>query len=134
MEVAREAVQKVSMGLKVPVALHVCGNVNRIFGELLRWEGIRMLSHAFMGDGSLDILDFSELRKSDKMLGLGCIDTKSTRVEEISEINELIKRALKRLPAERIAIHPDCGLRTLPREIALEKLKRMVIASREALC
>jgi 5-methyltetrahydropteroyltriglutamate--homocysteine methyltransferase len=63
------------------------------------------------------------------MLGLGCIDTKSTRVEEVEEIEELIRMALTRIPAERLAIHPDCGLRILPREVAFEKMKRMVIAA-----
>ncbi len=129
MEVAREAVQRIALGLKIPVALHVCGEVNRIFKELLEWEGVRMLSHAFMGDGSLKILDFPELLASDKMLGLGCIDTKSTRVEEVEEIEELIRTALTKIPAERLALHPDCGLRILPREVAFEKMKRMVIAA-----
>lgn len=129
MAIAREAVQRIALGLKIPVALHVCGEVNRIFKELLEWEGIRMLSHAFMGDGSLKILDFPELWASDKMLGLGCIDTKSTKVEEVEEIEELIRTALTRIPPERLAIHPDCGLRILPREVAFEKMKRMVIAA-----
>ena len=129
MEIAREAVQRIALGLKIPVALHVCGEVNRIFKELLEWEGIKMLSHAFMGDGSLKILDFPELWASDKMLGLGCIDTKSNRVEEVEEIEELIRMALTRIPVERLAIHPDCGLRILPREVAFEKMKRMVIAA-----
>ncbi|MDD5509868.1 MAG: hypothetical protein PHI12_03510 [Dehalococcoidales bacterium] len=129
MDIAREAVQRIALGLKVPVALHVCGNVNRIFKELMGWDGIRMLSHAFMGDGSLEILDFPELRDSDKVLGLGCIDTKSTRVEEVEEIEKLIRTALTRVPAERLALHPDCGLRILPREVAFEKMKRMVIAA-----
>lgn len=132
MEIAREAVQNLATGLRVPVALHVCGNVNRIFGELLKWEGITMLSHAFMGDGSIDILNFPGLQESNKMLGLGCVDTKSSRVEEIEEIEALIKKALESLPPERIAVHPDCGLRALPREVAYEKLRRMVIATSRA--
>ncbi|MFO8143779.1 MAG: hypothetical protein R6T78_03785 [Dehalococcoidales bacterium] len=132
MDIAREAVEIVARGLNVPVALHVCGNVNLIFRDMLEWEGIRMLSHAFMGDGSLEILDYPELKLSDKVLGLGCIDTKSTRVEEIEEISGLIGKALERVPPERIAIHPDCGLRTLPREVAFEKLQRMVIAADRA--
>jgi len=132
MDIAREAVETIARGLNVPVALHVCGNVNPIFRDLLQWQGIRMLSHAFMGDGSLDILDYAELKSSDKVLGLGCIDTKNTRVEEIEEISGLIGKALERVPPERIAIHPDCGLRTLPRDVAFEKLKRMVAAAERA--
>ena len=132
MDIAREAVEIIALGLNVPVALHVCGNVNLIFRDILQWKGIRMLSHAFMGDGSLEILDYPELKASDKILGLGCVDTKNTRVEEIDEISDLIGKALRRVPSERIAIHPDCGLRTLPRDVAFEKLKRMVIAADRA--
>jgi 5-methyltetrahydropteroyltriglutamate--homocysteine methyltransferase len=111
------------------VALHVCGRVTKIFRELLQWEGVKMLSHAFMGDDNMEILSFKELWSSDKMLGLGCIDTKSTKVEEVEDIEKLIRTAMEKIPKERIAIHPDCGLRVLPREVAFEKMKRMVIAA-----
>ena len=89
-----------------------------------------MLSHAFMGDDNIGLLDLPELRSSDKMLGLGCINTQSTAVEEVEDIERLLKTATEKLPGERIVIHPDCGLRMLPREIAFEKVKRMVIAAR----
>ena len=91
-----------------------------------------MLSHAFMGDDNIALLDFEELSASERMLGLGCIDTQSTQVEDIQKIEDLVKKAIQKVPKERIAIHPDCGLRLLPRDIALEKMKRMVIASRRA--
>jgi len=132
MHIARKAVETIASNLGIPVALHVCGRVVEIFKDLLRWEGIAMLSHAFMGDDNIELLDFQELSASHKMLGLGCIDTQSTRIEETHNIEDLITKAIQKMPKERIAIHPDCGLRLLPRDIALEKMKRMVIASRRA--
>jgi len=128
MGIARKAVESIALNLKVPVALHVCGTVTRIFNDLLQWEGVTMLSHAFMGDDNMEILSSGELMASDKMLGLGCINTKSTKVEEVEDVEKLISAALVHIPRERIAIHPDCGLRALPREVAFEKMKRMVIA------
>jgi len=132
MHIARKAVETIASNLGIPVALHVCGRVVQIFKDLLRWEGITMLSHAFMGDDNIALLDFEELSASERMLGLGCIDTQSTQVEDTQKIEDLVKTAIQKVPRERIAIHPDCGLRLLPRDIALEKMKRMVIASRRA--
>lgn len=133
MGIAQKAVERIATNLKVPVSLHVCGRVSQIFKELLQWEGIKMLSHAFMGDDNMEILSFKELRASDKMLGFGCIDTKSSKIEEVEDIENLIKIALENIPKDRIAVHPDCGLRLLPREIAFEKMKRLVTAAERAL-
>lgn len=133
MGIARKAVESIALNLKVPVALHVCGRVTKIFKELLKWEGVTMLSHAFMGDDNTEILSSEELLASDKMLGLGCINTKSTKVEEVEDVEKLIRMAVAHIPRERIGIHPDCGLRVLPREVAFEKMKRMVIAAERVL-
>jgi len=133
MGIARKAVESIATNLKVPVSLHVCGRVSQIFKELLQWEGIKMLSHAFMGDENMEILSFKELRASDKMLGLGCINTKSSKIEEVEDIENLIKLALANIPKDRIAVHPDCGLRLLPREVAFEKMKRLVTAAERVL-
>jgi Methionine synthase II (cobalamin-independent) len=94
---------------------------------------IKMLSHAFMGDDNMEILSSKEFRASDKMLGLGCIDTKSSKIEEVEDIENLIKIALENIPKDRIAVHPDCGLQLLPREIAFEKMKRLVTAAERVL-
>ncbi|MCK4222180.1 MAG: methionine synthase [Dehalococcoidia bacterium] len=133
MEIARHAVESIALNLKVPVALHVCGKVTPIFEQLLQWNGITMLSHAFMGDDNTELLGLDDLHSSDKMLGLGCVDTKSNRIEDVTEIQKLIALALKNIPEERLAVHPDCGLRLLPREVASEKMRRMVLATQRAL-
>jgi len=67
------------------------------------------------------------------MLGLGCIDTKSSKIEEVEDVEKLIRMAMEKIPRERIAVHPDCGLRVLPREVAFEKMKRMVTAAERVL-
>jgi len=133
MGIAQKAVESIATNLNVPVSLHVCGRVSQIFKELLQWEGIKMLSHAFMGDDNMEILSSKEFRASDKMLGLGCIDTKSSKIEEVEDIENLIKIALENIPKDRIAVHPDCGLQLLPREVAFEKMKRLAIAAERVL-
>jgi 5-methyltetrahydropteroyltriglutamate--homocysteine methyltransferase len=41
-----------------------------------------------------------------------------------------IRRALSHVPAERIIVAPDCGLKYLPREIAYGKMCAMVEGAR----
>lgn len=131
MAIARRAVEHIATGLSVPVAMHVCGTIGPILPELLEWKGLSLLSHAFMGDRNDAVLQSDALKQSDKMLGLGCIDTKTTDIEAEDAVIELITRGLKLLPQERIVIHPDCGLRILPRDIVQSKLKVMVSAARQ---
>ena len=133
MDIARRAIESIALNLTVPVALHVCGKVIKIFRELLTWRGITVLSHAFMSDDNRELLSYPELGSSDKMLGLGCINTASTKLDEVEEVEAVIRQALETVPQERLAIHPDCGLRALPRDIAFEKLRRMVLAAERVL-
>lgn len=130
MTIARHAVERLAAGISVPVAMHVCGTVGKIVPDLLTWQGVTLLSHGFMGDKNDDVLASTELQQSDKMLGLGCVDTKSTDVESEDEVAALIKRALDLLPCERVVIHPDCGLRMLPREVVRAKLRTMTAAAK----
>ena len=132
MNIAKNAVEHIAKGLNVPVALHVCGTVGKILPQLLEWEGVTLLSHGFMGDKNDDVLQSDNLKGSNKMIGLGCIDTKSTKVESKDEVVSLIQRATQLLPAERIVVHPDCGLRLMPLDSAFQKLSVMVAATREA--
>ncbi len=37
-----------------------------------------------------------------------------------------IRRALKHVPAERVVIAPDCGMKYLPRDVAFGKMCAMV--------
>jgi len=36
-----------------------------------------------------------------------------------------IRRALKHVPPERVVVAPDCGLKYLPRKVALGKMQAM---------
>jgi len=41
-----------------------------------------------------------------------------------------IRRALPHIPAERIVVAPDCGLKYLPRDIAFGKMQAMAEGAR----
>jgi 5-methyltetrahydropteroyltriglutamate--homocysteine methyltransferase len=41
-------------------------------------------------------------------------------------VADRIRRALPHVPAERIIVAPDCGMKYLPRAVAFAKMKAMV--------
>jgi 5-methyltetrahydropteroyltriglutamate--homocysteine methyltransferase len=59
------------------------------------------------------------------LLGLGVIDVKSLTLETPEQVAQRVKKALQVLPADRLTVNPDCGLRHVPPEIALAKLQAM---------
>ncbi|MBN1857135.1 MAG: hypothetical protein JW846_09315 [Dehalococcoidia bacterium] len=132
MHIARKAIEHIAKGVKIPVALHVCGQVGKILPQLLEWDGLTLLSHGFMGEKNDDVLQSDLLKNSPKMLGLGCIDTKSPKVESREDVVALIQKAKQHIPMDRMIIHPDCGLRLMPHDAAFQKLSVMVAAAREA--
>ena len=72
-------------------------------------------------------LDCSVLAKlPSKIILLGVLDLSNSMVETPEIVAERIRRALPYVPAERIVVAPDCGLKYLPREVAFGKMQAMV--------
>jgi 5-methyltetrahydropteroyltriglutamate--homocysteine methyltransferase len=127
MELAKKAVEHITAGLSVPVALHVCGDVAKVYKKLLEFEGIDVVSHAFMGfPNNLKLIDKESLVAANKKLGFGCIDTQRTKVETSTEVASLVRQAVDKVGWENLVFHPDCGLRALYRDVASSKLRAMV--------
>jgi 5-methyltetrahydropteroyltriglutamate--homocysteine methyltransferase len=63
-------------------------------------------------------------------IGPGVYDIHSPRVPSTEEILELLECALEVIPAERLWINPDCGLKTRGWKESLESLKNMVNAAK----
>jgi 5-methyltetrahydropteroyltriglutamate--homocysteine methyltransferase len=61
-----------------------------------------------------------------KTIILGTLDLNDMNVESPETVAERIRRALKHVPAERIVVAPDCGLKYLPRDVAFAKMRAMV--------
>ena len=71
-------------------------------------------------------LDCSILaRLPSKTILLGVIDLSDPRPESPELVAERIRRGLPHVPAERIVVAPDCGLKYLPRDLAFAKIKAM---------
>ncbi len=47
-------------------------------------------------------------------------------MERPETVADRIRAALKVVPAERLVIAPDCGMKYLPRPVAFAKMKAMV--------
>jgi 5-methyltetrahydropteroyltriglutamate--homocysteine methyltransferase len=72
-------------------------------------------------------LDCAVLEKlPGKTIILGVLDLSDMTIETPEIVATRIRRALPHVPAEKIVVAPDCGLKYLPREVAYGKMKAMV--------
>lgn len=65
-----------------------------------------------------------------KTIMLGVLDLSSPEIETPELVAQRIRRALPHVPAERLVIAPDCGLKYLPHHIAYGKMKAMADGAR----
>jgi 5-methyltetrahydropteroyltriglutamate--homocysteine methyltransferase len=76
-------------------------------------------------------LDCSVLeRLPGKTIILGTLDLSDMTTETPEMVAARIRRALAHIPAERIVVAPDCGLKYLPRDVAFGKMQAMVEGTR----
>jgi 5-methyltetrahydropteroyltriglutamate--homocysteine methyltransferase len=76
-------------------------------------------------------LDCSVLAQlDDKPIMVGCIDLSDMAVETPEQVAARIRRALPYVAMERVILAPDCGMKYLPRDVAVGKLRAMVEAAR----
>jgi len=119
-------------GVKGKTAVHVCFGYAAIIH--VRPEGYSFLpefANSAVQQVSIETaqsgLDCSVLEKlPGKTIVLGVLDLSDMTVETPETVAKRIRRALPHVPAERIVIAPDCGLKYLPRDVAFGKLCAMV--------
>jgi methionine synthase II (cobalamin-independent) len=111
--------------------VHVCGRVSRRLNEeLLKMEGIGVLSHAFASSpGNLDILDRKRFLEAGKGLGAGIARAgiaKPETVDSPQEITTLLENIRSRIGEDLIRyVHPDCGLRSTNTDAAIALLRNL---------
>ena len=118
-------------GVTGTTALHICFGYAHLIHE--RPEGYSFLPElAAAGVEQISIetaqsnLDTAVLAKlPGKTIILGVLDLSSHEVESPGTVAARIRRALPHVPAEKIIVAPDCGLKYLPREVAFGKMKAM---------
>lgn len=62
----------------------------------------------------------------DKLIAVGVLDLGSDEIETPELVASRIRRALEHVEAERVVVAPDCGMKYLPRKVALGKMQAMV--------
>jgi 5-methyltetrahydropteroyltriglutamate--homocysteine methyltransferase len=127
-----KAINRALEGVTGATAVHVCFGYAAIIH--VRPEGYSFLpefANSPVQQVSIETaqseLDCSVLKTlPGKTIILGVIDLSDMKLETPEVVAERIRRALPYVPAERIVVAPDCGMKYLPRDIAFAKLKAMV--------
>ena len=65
-----------------------------------------------------------------KSVGLGIVNARNTKLETVAELAKTVERVAAKVPLEKLALTPSCGLEFLPRDRAQRKLVRLVEAAR----
>jgi 5-methyltetrahydropteroyltriglutamate--homocysteine methyltransferase len=126
-----QAINRALEGIKGTTAVHICfGYAARVKNKPTGYSFLAELEQSKADQISIETaqshLDLSVLAKlPSKQIILGVIDLADMSVETPEQIAERIRRALPYVPAERIIVAPDCGMKYLPRDIAFGKMKAM---------
>ncbi|WP_431702779.1 5-methyltetrahydropteroyltriglutamate--homocysteine S-methyltransferase [Pseudomonas sp. BR20] len=79
----------------------------------------------------MELLDAFEAFAYPNDIGPGVYDIHSPRVPDASEMANLLRKAAQRIPAERLWVNPDCGLKTRGWPETEAALIHMVTAARQ---
>ena len=71
----------------------------------------------------------AEAQVDGKTIILGVLDLNDMTVESADTVLARVERALLYVPAERVVLAPDCGMKYLPRDVAFGKLTAMTEAA-----
>jgi 5-methyltetrahydropteroyltriglutamate--homocysteine methyltransferase len=113
--------------------LHICKNVTRILDDVLTRSPVRMVSMegGWLRHDELNHINRDYLSRCGKQIGLGCIEVRNYSIERLTAVQSFLDLMVTRLGEEHIwAAMPNCGLRPVPHDVALKKLKVMVSAAR----
>jgi 5-methyltetrahydropteroyltriglutamate--homocysteine methyltransferase len=127
-----KALNRALDGITGPTALHICfGYAAIIHARPSGYSFLPELEQSLARQVSIETaqssLDCTVLEKlPSKTIILGVLDLSDMTVETPETVAGRIRRALPHVPAERMVIAPDCGLKYLPREVAYGKMAAMV--------
>ena len=77
----------------------------------------------------LDCSVLAGLAAAGKTIILGVLNLGDPAVETADQVADRVRRALPYVPAGQLVLAPDCGMKYLPRESALGKLRAMTAAA-----
>ena len=70
-------------------------------------------------------VEFLENLPADKDVQVGVLDIRSMMIESPEQVAARVRKVLEHVPAERVTLSTDCGMKPLPRMVAKMKLKAL---------
>ncbi len=122
---AKEAIEIIAKASKVPVVLHVCGDISPIMSQLLEMQ-VDILN--VEGQHLIRVRDLTSqlLRDHGKKLAIGCLPVNANEIPTERQLERDLLRMADRFGAENIwGITPNCGMRWSDREVARLRLNRL---------
>jgi len=126
-----EGINRALAGIAAPTIVHMCfGYAYAVKEKPSGYSFLPELDRCCSNQVSLECaqpkLDMQALTGlPSKTIMLGVLDLGDSAIETPEVIAGRIRRALEYIPASRLVIAPDCGMKYLPRATALGKLKAM---------
>jgi 5-methyltetrahydropteroyltriglutamate--homocysteine methyltransferase len=134
---AVEVINRALEGVQVTTVLHTCFGYGLVvknksveggypfLDELLETSVDQISIEAAQPDLDLSVLE----RMGTKTMMVGVLDLGTPEVERQHVVEDRIRGALRHIPAERLVLAPDCGMKYLPRASAFAKLQVMACAA-----
>jgi len=135
-EYALPAIERAVAGVEGTTALHTCFGYAHVvrdkpagYSFLAELDGCAVDQIAV--ESAQPDLDLALLRElPSKTIILGVLDLSDETPETADQVARRIEAALEIVPAERLQVAPDCGMKYLPRAAALAKLRALVEGAR----
>jgi 5-methyltetrahydropteroyltriglutamate--homocysteine methyltransferase len=106
-----EAMRIVTEPLSAHTITHICyGDFHKAYPKMLDIP-VDQIDLEF-ANSEYSLLEAFERTAFDKYIGLGVVDVHSHVIETVEEIADGIRRSLRYIPAQRMFVDPDCGLKT----------------------
>ena len=132
-----EAVNRALAGVRGTTALHLCFGYAALVKDkpASGYSFLSELENSSVDQISIEAaqpkLDLGVLRAlRTKTVHIGVIDLNDRNVETPHQVATRIRAALEVVPAERLIVTPDCGMKYLPRGAAFGKMRAMSEAAK----
>ncbi|MCX8196653.1 MAG: methylcobamide--CoM methyltransferase, partial [Acidilobaceae archaeon] len=132
-ELLKEALDIIFRGVEAKRIVHICfGRLERILPYILDYPVDQF--DLEMKNSNFRLLPYLKEYGYNKELAFGVVDVHSLQVESVEEVEAAIDVVMKAdvVGPEKAYVKPDCGMKRLPREIARQKMKNMVLAAQRA--
>ncbi|MDN6320852.1 MAG: 5-methyltetrahydropteroyltriglutamate--homocysteine S-methyltransferase [Marinobacter sp.] len=109
---------------------HMCySEFNDIIGAIARMDADVITIET--SRSAMELLDAFKGFEYPNDIGPGVYDIHSPNIPQTAQVTDLMQKAAERIPAQRLWVNPDCGLKTRRWEEVAPALKAMVSAAKE---